>query len=281
MKTILRFEKIKTYQQLNLSNAHIQRYLDTPNADNNKKNFHIYGSKNLVKSVKTHFKKKGIKPRKNSVLCMEAILTLSPEFFENQFKTRDFAKAAYEFLKENFGDNLKSVTIHLDESTPHIHAHILPITDDGRLSARDLFNKLTLESFQEIYCKTMSEKIGNQFEYEKGSKAKHQDLDKFYTKINEQKKEHEELQAQLFKEKENNLDLKDEIKHLKVEMKNQQEEISNLKKYINKLKKAFKKLKSSFTKKSNDEYELTKLTFDNFPDLKLENKNKRRNRPRY
>lgn len=58
MKTILRFKKIKTFEHLNLSNAHINRYLDTPNSNPDINNIHIFGSKNLVKTVKDRLKKK-------------------------------------------------------------------------------------------------------------------------------------------------------------------------------------------------------------------------------
>lgn len=83
LKTILRFEKIKTFKDLRLSCDHVYRRIETPNANPEIKNFHIFGSKNIAKSVRERLKKKGIKTRKNSVLCMEAILELSPEYYEN------------------------------------------------------------------------------------------------------------------------------------------------------------------------------------------------------
>ncbi|EJB5283990.1 plasmid recombination protein [Vibrio parahaemolyticus] len=286
MKTILRFEKIKTLEHLNLSNAHINRYLDTPNANPDINNIHIFGSKNLVKTVKDRLQKNGIKPRKNSVLSVEALLTLSPEYFcedEDQKKVTEFTKAAVTFLKENFGNNVISVDLHLDESNPHIHAHIIPLTNDGRLSARDMFNKITLKAFQKSYCEVMNKTLGKTFTYKEGSKATHKDIKEFYTEINEQKKYKEEvvkLENKLMDEQDNNFALSNQIKRLENQIKVQQEEISALKKLVNKLKKFISKLKKTKKEPSSDPYELPALTINNNPDIPKElNKKKRKNRP--
>ncbi|CAH8185251.1 plasmid recombination protein [Vibrio aestuarianus] len=79
--TVLRFEKIKSFEALNLSNAHINRYIETPNANAKIKNKRVLGSNNIVKDVKAIIDKKGLKPRKNAVLVMEGVLSLSNEFF--------------------------------------------------------------------------------------------------------------------------------------------------------------------------------------------------------
>ncbi|EPW4741128.1 MobV family relaxase [Vibrio parahaemolyticus] len=286
MKTILRFEKIKNFEHLNLSNAHINRYLETPNANPDVKNIHIFGSKNLVKTIKERLQKNGIKPRKNSVLSVEALLTLSPEYFfedKDQKKLTEFTKTAVTFLKENFGDNVISVDLHLDESNPHIHAHIIPLTNDGRLSARDMFNKITLKEFQKSYCEVMNKTLNKTFTYKAGSKAEHKDIKEFYTEINEQKKYKEEvvkLENKLLDEQDNNFALSNQIKRLENQIKVQQEEISALKKLVNKLKKFISKLKRTKKEPSSDPYELPELTIHNNPDVPKElNKKKRKNRP--
>jgi len=284
MKTVLRFEKIKTFTALNLSNAHINRYIDTPNADKKIKNKKFFGSGNVVKDVKDRLKKNGIKPRKNAVLCMEAMLTLSPEFFTDKTSIKNFSIAACKWLHDEFGENVLSVDLHLDESTPHIHAIILPLTNDGRLSARDLFNKLTFKNFQKTYCETVKEKTGVHFTYKEGSKATHQDVKEYYTKVNNELpvlKENEELKAkietlenEIENKEEENFELKGRVKKLENDVKIQNEEISQLKNYINKILKQFKKLKlayQSLTKKKNnnsvtDILELPKLTIYNHPD---------------
>ena len=51
-----------------------------------------------------------------------------------------WAKDIYDFCCREFGeDNVVSFIVHLDELNPHVHAVIVPITEDGRLSAKDMF----------------------------------------------------------------------------------------------------------------------------------------------
>ena len=51
-----------------------------------------------------------------------------------------WAKDIYDFCSREFGEeNIVSFIVHLDEINPHAHAVIVPITKDGRLSAKDLF----------------------------------------------------------------------------------------------------------------------------------------------
>ena len=51
-----------------------------------------------------------------------------------------WAKDIYGFCCREFGEeNIASFIVHLDELNPHAHAVIVPITKDGRLSAKDMF----------------------------------------------------------------------------------------------------------------------------------------------
>ena len=51
-----------------------------------------------------------------------------------------WAKDIYDFCCREFGEeNIVSFIVHLDELNPHAHAVIVPITKDGRLSAKDMF----------------------------------------------------------------------------------------------------------------------------------------------
>ena len=38
-------------------------------------------------------------------------------------------------------ENVINATVHMDEATPHMHLGIVPVTEDGRLSAKDIFTK--------------------------------------------------------------------------------------------------------------------------------------------
>lgn len=47
----------------------------------------------------------------------------------------DWAKDMYDVMCERFGEeNILSFVVHLDERSPHIHADIIPVTPDGKIS---------------------------------------------------------------------------------------------------------------------------------------------------
>jgi len=64
---------------------------------------------------------------------------------DNSLLTRDerieqWATDVYNFMAKKYGeDNIASFIVHLDETTPHAHCVVVPITDDGKLSFRKVF----------------------------------------------------------------------------------------------------------------------------------------------
>lgn len=51
-----------------------------------------------------------------------------------------WAQDIYKFCCREFGkENIVSFIVHLDELNPHAHAVVVPITPDGRLSAKEMF----------------------------------------------------------------------------------------------------------------------------------------------
>ena len=130
------------------------------------------------------------KVRDDQVRCMEVILTASPEFFERDAKGRavdmsqsQWLKDQLTFLEKTFGkENVLSCTLHQDEKTPHVHAVIAPITKDGRLSAKLLFNPVTMTDYQGQYAEAMKP-----HGLERGvehSQAKHQPMQQMYGQQN-------------------------------------------------------------------------------------------------
>ena len=52
-------------------------------------------------------------------------------------EVRAFFQHAVDFLRNELGeDRLISAVVHMDEKTPHMHVSFVPITKDGRLSAK-------------------------------------------------------------------------------------------------------------------------------------------------
>jgi len=115
--------------------------------------------------------------RKDAVKFIPMVMTGSHEemkaIFKNSEKANQWLKANYDFVCKEFGkENIVRFTLHLDEKTPHIHAVVVPLTDDGRLSAKERFgNRNDLSDRQTRYADAME-----QFGLKRGivgSKAKH------------------------------------------------------------------------------------------------------------
>ena len=99
--------------------------------------------------------------RKDANLCVEVIFTSDKEFFDKLTPEQErlYFEKSLEFLKEFAGEkNVISATVHKDETTPHLHAVFMPLTDDGRLNYKDFINtKYDLIDLQDKYHKKMTE----------------------------------------------------------------------------------------------------------------------------
>ena len=79
--------------------------------------------------------------RKDSVRVVEALVTASPEFFKDKTNREIRAYFAYalKFLEgRQRPDTFLSAVVHMDEKTPHLHLCFVPLTADGRLSAKEI-----------------------------------------------------------------------------------------------------------------------------------------------
>jgi len=101
------------------------------------------------------------KIRFDAVKSLGVVLTGSHEemkkIFSNPKKRTAWLEKSYFFLVENFGEeNIMRLDLHLDEKTPHLHAILVPLTDDGRLSAREVMgNKKRLKELRKSYAEKM------------------------------------------------------------------------------------------------------------------------------
>ena len=112
------------------------------------------------------------KARKDSVRLVETLITASPEFFAGKKprEVREFFEHALEFLKiKQAEETIVSAVVHVDEKTPHMHLCFVPITADGRLSAKEIVgNKKRLTQWQDEYWKHMVKKYPD---FERGESA--------------------------------------------------------------------------------------------------------------
>ena len=111
--------------------------------------------------------------RKDAVRCCEILFTASGDFFE-QFpeQTESFFIDCYYFAANRFGaDNIVDAIVHVDEQTPHMHLDFVPLTSDGRLSAKSVLGgKREMQALQDDFWREVGQKYG----LERGTRA---DLD--------------------------------------------------------------------------------------------------------
>lgn len=188
---ILRTGKLKTASAIRLAGGHNSRTIPTPNASG-KILALVDPGPDPYQRVMDRLGSSGIEPRSNAVLAQEILMTASPEYFRpndpakaghwEKDRTRAWIDSTRDWIKNQYGDRLVSLHLHLDESTPHLHAVVVPITDDGRLSARDMFGPRQLRDLQTGYAKALAP-LGLVRGIE-GSKAQHERIQTFYGAVN-------------------------------------------------------------------------------------------------
>lgn len=198
---IFRMQKLKSTVGVVRSLKHAFREQDTLNADP------------ALKSTNTHIRAKtasealgrfnGLMPskvRKNAVYALEFMFTASPEAMAGLTKHQQdqYFKKGLQWLQKRFGaENLFYAGVHRDETTPHCYAYVIPLKD-GKLNARHYVGgaKQVLSEMQTDFA----EDVGKEFGFErglKGSKAKHQSIRKWYSKLQEVEDKEFEIYAQL------------------------------------------------------------------------------------
>ncbi|MBQ5661107.1 MAG: plasmid recombination protein, partial [Lachnospiraceae bacterium] len=81
--------------------------------------------------------------RKDAVVMIATIIQPPKEFLEtlNKAQRIQFMKDCREILTELVGsERMKSSIVHYDEQSEHLHAFWEPMTDDGRLCAKEVVN---------------------------------------------------------------------------------------------------------------------------------------------
>ena len=122
--------------------------------------------------------------RKDAVVMAQVLVTSDEDFFKNKSQSdiMNFFKQSYEFLSNRYGaENTVSCIVHMDEKTPHMHFNFVPVTDDGRLSAKSVLARINLIKSHDDFFK----EIGSQWGLlrgEKGGYKKHIETTEFKKK---------------------------------------------------------------------------------------------------
>ncbi|HCG2223471.1 TPA: plasmid recombination protein, partial [Staphylococcus pseudintermedius] len=205
--SIIRVSKVKTGTNTTGIQKHVQRennnyenedidhsktYLNYDLVNANKQNFN-----NLIdEKIEQNYTGKR-KIRTDAIKHIDGLITSDNDFFDNQTPedTKQFFEYAKEFLEQEYGkDNLLYATVHMDEKTPHMHYGVVPITDDGRLSAKEVVgNKKALTAFQDRFNEYVNQRG---YDLDRGqsrqvTNAKHDQVNRYKQKTEYHKQEYE------------------------------------------------------------------------------------------
>jgi hypothetical protein len=199
---ILRVSKVKSWDKLRQLDAHNCRRRSTPNADPARPTAVLVGGGNVVADVEKRLSAAGLDSqplRKNGVLAVEILCTASPEFFRpgradragewESDRLESWKESTLAHLRQQWGGNLVAAGLHLDESTPHIWAVVVPVDENERKrgarvrlnAARWFDGAVKLAALQDAYAAAVGS-LGLDRGL-RGSKAKHEDIQRLYTTL--------------------------------------------------------------------------------------------------
>lgn len=271
--------------------AHIERTITPKNVDPTRTHLNRElvlfpnGVQNQTEAIQYRLNSANLKRKigKNQVRAIRALLTGSPEDMKNiqtQGRLDEWCNDNLQWLHDTFGkENVVSAVLHMDETTPHIHATLIPIVTrerrkartkqpDGkrkyrkndssanRLCADDVMTRVKLKFYQDSYAQCMQQyglKRGID-----GSEAKHMTNSQYYRDLLNQSES-----------------IQEDIKNLSSEKKQAEKELSQIKseirtkelknEVVNITTKAVKRVSSLFDNKEvrQKEEEIKALTDEN------------------
>ena len=175
---ILRFAKYKG-PEIGHIESHNERtkekYASNPDIDTSRShlNFHlVFPERKYRAEAEKQIAETGCRTRSDSVRVVEVLVTASPEFFKGKKKAeiKTYFTVALDFIqKHQSKDTIISAVVHMDEKTPHMHLCFVPLTEDKRLSAKEIVgNKKKLTWWQDEFWKHM---VGKYPDLERGESA--------------------------------------------------------------------------------------------------------------
>ena len=175
---ILRFAKYKG-PEIGHIEAHNERtkekYASNPDVDTTRShmNFHLVTPERKYRAeAEKQIAEAGCRTRSDSVRVVEVLVTASPEFFKGKKKAeiKAYFQEALDFIQQHQNPRtIISTVVHMDEKTPHMHLCFVPLTEDKRLSAKEIVgNKKKLTWWQNEFWKHM---VGKYPDLERGESA--------------------------------------------------------------------------------------------------------------
>lgn len=229
--------------------AHIERTIAPQNADPTRTHLNRElirfpdGVQNRTEAIQYRLDTANLKRKigKNQVRAIRALLTGSPEDMkriQDEGKLDEWCNDNLKWLCDTFGkENVVSAVLHMDETTPHIHATLIPVvsgerrkaktkqpdgkrkykkknTSDNRLCADDVMTRVKLKFYQDSYAQSMQD-YGLQRGID-GSEAKHMTNSQYYRDLLNQSESIQEDIKNLTTEK---IQAEKELSQIKSEIK--------------------------------------------------------------
>lgn len=183
---ILRTTKLKSFGNVGGSLSHTYRTRETENADpsRSEQNEHSHNSPGEVMQALRN--RLPVKYRKDAVIGLEYFVGASPKWFDDKTRPQQdvYFREAIDWLKKRHGEeNLVGWSIHRDESSPHLVAYVVPMSDKGTLNAKQWTGgAAALSKMQTDFAQVVGVRNDLQRGIE-GSKAHHQTIKSFYAQV--------------------------------------------------------------------------------------------------
>ncbi len=179
---ILRFAKYKG-PEIGRIESHNERtketYASNPDVNTEKShlNMHLITPERSYRAeAERQIAEAKCRTRSDSVRVVEALITASPQFFRKKkpSEVKEFFETALDFMKQYQDPKTYiSAVVHMDEKTPHMHFSFVPLTEDGRLSAKDIVgNRKKLVQWQDRFWEHMVKKYPDLERGESASQTK-------------------------------------------------------------------------------------------------------------
>ena len=155
--------------------------------------------------------------RKDAVKMCEITVQLGGDLAENGTEAEQIEalKESFEQLKEQYGaSNVVSAVIHVDETTPHLHFDFVPLTKEGKLSAKQVIgDRKQLRETQKEFLESMQKRCP-EFRFDRKADGQYNGLEQ---------KLYEQMTADVKQREEDLLNRDDELEDKEIELETKEE----------------------------------------------------------
>lgn len=203
--TVLHYDKAKKGSSGGLS-KHIDReqksFSQNIDTDRTHLNFSLVEKNGSIDEMANQRIKQGYtgskKVRSDAVTTCRFILSGSHEKMKelSRDEVKEWAYDSYKFFEQRHGkENIIRADVHLDEKTPHMHLVVVPLTENGILSAKQFYgDKQKMKELHTSYADEVGQKYGLVRGLE-GKNRKHVTTQEYYKYVNQNELTAEKLLA--------------------------------------------------------------------------------------